>query len=325
MKVLCAGSGGFISGHLIGRLLRDGHDVRAVDIKAPEDWYQIHPHAENWVADLSEQTECNRAVDGCDTVINLAADMGGMGFIQTQQVATGLNVLISTYLILAACRAGASRYLYSSSACIYPEFRQDTTAGVQLKESDAWPAQPQDLYGVEKIFSEQMALSFYREHDLEVRLPRYHAIYGPEGTWDGGREKAPAAICRKVAEAKLSGRHEIEIWGDGNQTRSFCYIDDCVDGTLRLLDSDVREPLNIGSSELVSINELVSIVEDIAGVTLARRYLPGAPQGVRGRNSDNTKIKELLGWEPSISLRAGLEQTYAWVEEQVESHALVPA
>lgn len=254
---------------------------------------------------------------GVDQVFNLAASMGGMGFIQTQQYATGLNASISTSVLKAAVEAKVDRYLFSSSACVYSEDRQDATDVPALRESDAWPASPQDLYGLEKLFAEELALAARRDHGIEVRLPRYHAIYGPNGTFDGIRAKAPAAICRKVAQAKLSGRHEIEIWGDGRQTRSFCYIEDCVEGTLRLMDSDVNDPINLGSSELVSITELVSIVEDIAGVELERTYDLSAPQGVRGRNSCNDKIRERLGWEPSISLQEGLEKTYAWVEAQV--------
>ncbi len=325
MTTLVCGAGGFIGGHIVGRLLADGHEVRAVDIKELESWYQSHPGAQNWIGDLRKDAECRRAIHGCDQVINLAADMGGMGFIETNKARCSLSVLINTHLLMAARdnSVHVSRFYFASSACIYPMYRQGDIEVTALREEDAYPALPEPGYGAEKLFSEHMTELFWDDHRLETRIGRYHNIFGTKGSWEGGREKAPAAVCRKVAEAKLSGHHEIEIWGDGQQTRSFCYVDDCVEGTLRLMASDIHEPLNIGSSELVSINELVSIVEDIAGVKLERRYNLDAPQGVRGRNSDNSKIKELLGWEPSIPLRAGLEETYAWVKEQVIARGVV--
>jgi GDP-D-mannose 3',5'-epimerase len=250
-------------------------------------------------------------------VFNLAADMGGMGFIENNKALCMLSVLVSTHMLVAARDAGVERFFYSSSACVYAADKQSTPEVRPLRESDAYPADPEDGYGWEKLFSERMARHFYEDFGLETRVARYHNIYGPLGTWRGGREKAPAAICRKVATAVLTGDHTIEIWGDGQQTRSFTYIDDCLEGTLRLMASDVREPINVGSDQLVTIDQLVDIVEDIAGVKLERRYKLDAPQGVRGRNSDNTLIRERLGWAPSISLEDGLAATYAWVYDQV--------
>lgn len=317
MKCVVGGGGGFIAGHMVRALLERGHEVTAVDIKPFGEWWQRHPDATNCVMDLSDSEAAHDACDGQDWILNFAARMGGMGMIQTQQVETGLNVLISTNMVHAASNANVSRYLFASSACVYPEYRQETTEGVPLKESDAWPAQPQDQYGLEKLFGEELALRFQSQRGLSVRLPRFHAIYGPHGTWEGGAEKAPAAICRKVIQAKLSGVHEIEIWGDGNQVRSFCYIDDAVEGILRLMESDYCKPINIGYSGLVTINQLVDIAEEIAGVRLDRKYNLSAPQGVRGRNSDNTLIKATLGWEPSIPLRDGLAKTYEWIHDQI--------
>lgn len=320
MQVCCVGAGGFIGGHLVARLLKDGHVVRAIDVKPTTEWWQLHPKARNYRADLSEREACEKAAAGCDWVINLAASMGGMGMIQTCQVETGMNVLISTRMLDAAVAEGAEHYLYASSACIYPDYRQDSPDVPALKEADAWPAAPQDMYGLEKLFSEELALRVHRESGLQVRLPRFHAIYGPHGSWTGGREKAPAALCRKVATSVLRGDYSIKIWGDGEQTRSFCYVDDCVEGVMRLMASDVNEPINLGSSELVTINELVTLLEEIASVELERSYDLTAPQGVRGRNSDNTMIQERLDWQPSIPLRFGLEATYRWVYDQARQN-----
>jgi GDP-D-mannose 3',5'-epimerase len=252
-----------------------------------------------------------------DTVFNLAADMGGMGFIENNKALCMLSVLTSTHMLVEAQKAGVDRFFYSSSACVYAAEHQTSPEVVPLKEEDAYPAMPEDGYGWEKLFSERMARHFQEDYGLKTRVARYHNIYGPEGTWEGGREKAPAAISRKVAQAVQSGDHRIEIWGDGEQTRSFTYIDDCLEGTLRLTASDIAEPLNVGSDELVTINQLVDIVEGIAGVKLERQYKLDAPQGVRGRNSDNTRIEKLLGWSPSITLEHGLEQTYRWVYDQL--------
>jgi GDP-D-mannose 3',5'-epimerase len=325
--VLVAGAGGFIGGHLVGRLLAEGHSVRAIDCKPLEDWFQRFDDVESRVLDLREADACREAVAGVDEVYNLAADMGGMGFIESNKALCMLSVLINTHLLSAAGEEGVASFFFSSSACAYPVDKQVEAAVTALKEEDAYPALPEDGYGWEKLFSERMCRHFMEDFGLRTRVARYHNVYGPHGTFAGGREKAPAAICRKVAEAKLSGRHEIEIWGDGKQTRSFMYIDDCVDGTLKIMDSDVEEPINLGSAELVSIDDLVDIVEDIAGVKLERAYNLAAPKGVRGRNSDNTMINERLGWEPNISLRSGLERTYAWIYDQLvrERAASVPA
>jgi nucleoside-diphosphate-sugar epimerase len=277
------------------------------------------------VLDLREKDACERAVDDATLVYNLASDMGGMGFIERNKALCMLSVLINTHLISAALAAGVERYFYSSSACIYPLGLQEAPDVTALKEADAYPAQPEDGYGWEKLFSERMCRHFREDFGLETRVGRYHNVYGPHGTYDGGREKAPAAICRKVAQAQLSGRHEIEIWGDGEQTRSFTYIDDCLEGTQLLMESDVTEPLNIGSSQLVTINRLVDLVEEIAGVKLDRRYNPTEPQGVRGRNSDNSLIRERLNWEPMTPLEVGLERTYRWIYDDLVALAEVPA
>jgi nucleoside-diphosphate-sugar epimerase len=316
-SVLVAGGGGFIGGWLVADLLERGYRVRSADVKAAEDWYQVHDGAENVVLDLRDLDACRQAVRGTSQVFSLAADMGGMGFIELNKAACMLTVLINTHLLMAANDEGADRFFYSSSACVYNADKQSQTDVVALKESDAYPAMPEDGYGWEKLFSERMCRHFEEDYGLQTRIARYHNVYGPKGTWDGGREKAPAAISRKVAIAKLTDSPEIEIWGDGEQTRSFTYIDDCVFGTERLTWSDVTEPLNVGSSEMVSINQLVDIVEGIAGLHLERNYLLDAPKGVRGRNSDNTRIRELFDWEPSTTLQAGLENTYAWVYDQV--------
>ena len=317
--VLVTGAGGFIGGHLVAELRRRGvAHVRAIDSKPNDDWYQEFDDVENRVADLSELEACRSACQGADTVFNLAADMGGMGFIETNKALCMLSVLVSTHMLVAAEEAGVERFFYSSSACVYAADKQDSAEVQPLREEDAYPAMPEDGYGWEKLFSERMCGHFHEDFGLETRIGRYHNVYGPYGTYDGGREKAPAAICRKVAHAKILGQDHIEIWGDGEQTRSFTYIDDCIEGTLRLTDSDVREPLNIGSDEIVTINQLVTIVEDIAGVPgLQRQYQLSAPQGVRGRNSDNTRITKLLGWAPSVSLTDGLEATYRWVYDQM--------
>jgi nucleoside-diphosphate-sugar epimerase len=316
-KVVVCGGGGFIGGHLV-RYLRDrGDDVRAVDIKPVEEWHQVQAGAENWELDLRDIDACREAVSGMDVAYNLACDMGGMGFIENNKALCMISVLINTHLLMACRDAGIERYFYASSACVYNADKQMSPAVIPLKEEDAYPAMPEDGYGWEKLFSERMCRHFREDFELRTRIARYHNVYGPFGTWTGGREKAPAAICRKVAEAKRWGRREIEIWGDGHQTRSFTWIDDCVHGTVRLLESEIVEPLNIGSSELVTINQLVDIVEAIAGVRLVRRYDVSAPKGVNGRNSDNTRILTLLGWEPSTRLRDGLETTYRWIYDEM--------
>jgi nucleoside-diphosphate-sugar epimerase len=319
-RVLVTGAGGFIGGHLVARLRADGHrDIVAVDKVALDRWHQRFDDVDSRCLDLQELEACRESVAGVHTVYNLAADMGGMGFIENNKALCMLSVLISTHMLKAALEAGVERFFYSSSACVYAADKQTNPAVVPLREQDAYPAMPEDGYGWEKLFTERMCRHFAEDFGLETRVGRYHNVYGPFGTYDGGREKAPAAICRKVAMAKISGSKEIEIWGDGNQTRSFTYIDDCVEGTLRLTASEVREPMNIGSEQLVTINQLVDIVEGIAGVSLKRRYNLDAPQGVRGRNSDNTLVRRLLGWAPSVSLQDGLSATYAWVFDQLSS------
>ncbi len=320
-KIVVCGAGGFIGGHLVNQLLADGHDViRAVDVKPVEEWYQVAPGIENLVLDLKDKDNCYRTAEDAQVVFQLACDMGGMGFIENNRALCMLSVLTTTHMLLASRDSGVERFFYSSSACVYNAEKQKDAAVVPLKEEDAYPAMPEDGYGWEKLFSERMCRHFEEDFGLQCRVARYHNVYGPHGTWNGGREKAPAAICRKVLEAKMSGSHEIEIWGDGNQTRSFMFIDDCLKGTRAIIESDIREPLNLGSSELVTINQLVDIVEDIAGIKLRRNYNLSAPKGVNGRNSDNTKIRRYLGWEPSIRLRDGMEKTYAWIEQ--EMHAL---
>jgi GDP-D-mannose 3', 5'-epimerase len=322
--IVVSGGGGFIGGHLVRRLLDEGHArVRAVDYAPLEQWHQVSSDAENVVLDLRLAESCQEALAGAGTVYNLAADMGGMGFIEANKARCMLSVLINTHLLEAARWAGVERYFFSSSACVYAAARQLTPDIEPLRERDAYPAEPEDGYGWEKLFSERMCRHFSEDFELVTRVARYHNVYGPHGTWTGGREKAPAAICRKVAEAQVSGRHEIEIWGDGEQTRSFMYIDDCVDGTRMIMDSDIDVPINLGSSEMVTINGLVDIVEEIAGIRLIRRYDLDAPKGVRGRNSDNTMILERLGWEPSITLQSGLEETYRWIYDQRTTLAAV--
>ena len=317
--ILVAGAGGFIGGHLVGRLLQEGHRVRAVDNKPESHWYQCFPAAENLRLNLEEKTACLAAVEGCDQVYNFAADMGGMGFIELNKGFCMLSVLINTHMLMAARICGVKRFFYSSSACVYAGSKQQNPDIPGLKEEDAYPADPEDGYGWEKLFSERMCRHFREDFGLETRVARYHNVYGPHGTFDGGREKAPAAICRKVIAAKLSGRHEIEIWGDGKQTRSFMFIDDCLHGTRALMDSDIVDPINIGSAEMVTIDRLVDFAEEIAGIKVKRNYRLDAPKGVRGRSSDNTLIKSKLGWEPSTPLRTGLEKTYAWIFDQMKN------
>ncbi len=306
--VIC-GAGGFIGGHLVRGLRARGIEVlRAVDIKPLEEWYQITDGVENLSLDLKDKEACLEATAGTTLVYQLAADMGGMGFIENNKALCMLSVLTNTHMLLAAKEQGVKRFFYSSSACVYNGDKQVNADVVPLKEADAYPALPEDGYGWEKLFSERMCRHFEEDFGLVTRVARYHNVYGPNGTWTGGREKAPAAVCRKVIEAKLSGQHEIEIWGDGHQTRSFMYIDDCVEGTHRIMESGIDEPINLGSSELVTINQLVD-----------------------GRNSDNTMIQRRLGWEPSIRLRDGLEKTYRWIEQEmfaegfVETQGLVTA
>ena len=308
------GAGGFIGGALVAELRRRGVTrIRAVDVKPVEEWYQVSDEVENLVLDLNLKDHCDAVAQGADQIFNLAANMGGMGFIENNKALCMLSVLINTHMLEAARAHGVQRYFYASSACVYNGDKQKDTNNPGLKEEDAYPALAEDGYGWEKLFSERMCRHFREDFGLETRVARFHNVYGPLGTWDGGREKAPAAICRKVIEAKLSGRHEITIWGDGRQTRSFMYIDDCLQGVQRIMDSKILEPINLGSSEMVTINQLVDITEEIAGIKLKRSYDLHAPKGVNGRNSDNTLIQKYLGWEPGTPLKVGMEKTYRWI------------
>jgi GDP-D-mannose 3',5'-epimerase len=319
-KIVMAGAGGFIAGHLMKELIKKGHLIRAVDIKPLKEWYQVFPEADNMVMDLRLRENCYKAVSGYNEVFNLAADMGGMGFIENNKAACMISVLINTHLLIASKDCGIDRFFYASSACVYNGEKQTDPNNPGLKESDAYPALAEDGYGWEKLFSERMCHHFSEDFGLITRIARFHNVYGPFGTFDGGREKAPAAICRKVIEAVLTGKKEIVIWGDGHQTRSFTYIDDCIKGIQDIMYSNIEEPINLGSSEMVSINELVDIVEDMAGYKLERKYDLNAPKGVRGRNSENTLIKQYLGWEPSIPLRKGMKITYDWISEQMRKN-----
>ncbi len=322
-KVLVTGAGGFIGHHLVTFLKQRGYWVRGVDIKYPE--FAPTDADEFELLDLRRWDNCLQATRGIDEVYALAADMGGMGFISSNhaQILRN-NALINLHTIEAARINGVSRYFFTSSACVYPEYRQMDANVTPLKEEDVYPAQPQDAYGWEKLIGEHLCRHYREEFGLETRIVRFHNIFGPLGTWEGGREKAPAALCRKIAYAKLTGNPEIEIWGDGEQTRSFCYIDDCLTGIYKLMRSDYHEPLNLGQDRMVTINQLADIIAEIAGISIIKKHVPG-PQGVRGRNSDNTRLRQVLGWAPEISLEEGLARTYAWIEEQVrarlEGHA----
>jgi GDP-D-mannose 3',5'-epimerase len=318
VRVLVTGAGGFIGHHLVRFLKEHGYWVRGVDLKDPE--YAPTAADEFLRLDLRRWENCLEATRGIDEAYALAADMGGMGFISNHHAQIlHNNILISTHTLDAARENGVRRYLYTSSACVYPEYRQLDTNVEPLREENAYPAAPQDAYGWEKLVTERLCEHYREDYGIETRTVRFHNIFGPLGTWDGGREKAPAALCRKVAVAKLTGNHEIEIWGDGEQTRSFCYIDDCVEGIYRLMRSDHHEPLNLGQDRLISINDLADLVANIATISIVKKHVPG-PQGVRGRNSDNSMLRRVLGWEPRISLEEGLARTYPWIEQQVASH-----
>jgi GDP-D-mannose 3',5'-epimerase len=314
-RVVVTGAGGFIGHHFVTHLKNNGYWVRGVDLKQPE--YSETDADEFLLLDMRERSAVERAVEGTNQVYAMAADMGGMGYISCNDAKIlHDNMLINLHTLQASIDAGVERYLYTSSACIYPEYLQESTMVTPLKEDDAYPAAPQDAYGWEKLISERACQYYRNDLGLETRIVRFHNIFGPLGTWDGGREKVPAALCRKIAVAKLTGNPQIEIWGDGEQTRSFCYVDDCVKGIYKVMQSDYSEPLNLGQDRLVTINELADMIAEIAGVEIVKKHVPG-PQGVRGRNSDNTRLREVLGWEPEISLEEGLAETYAWIEDQV--------
>ena len=315
-KILVTGAGGFIGHHLVKFLKEKGYFVRGADLKYPE--YEKTPADEFFLLDLREGENCMKVCDGMNMVFSLASDMGGMGFISANNaLILHNNLKISVNIIESARKCGVERIFFSSSACVYPEYKQTKKAVNPLREEDAYPAQPQDAYGWEKLITEIMMQHYMADYVIETRVARFHNIYGPLGTWDGGREKAPAAMCRKIAAAKLTGNHEIEIWGDGKQTRSFCYIDDCIKGIYELMMSDYKKPLNIGHTRLISINELADIISKIANIKITKKHIPG-PQGVRGRNSDNTNLKKVLGWEPQTTLENGLAKTYKWIEIMVK-------
>jgi GDP-D-mannose 3', 5'-epimerase len=316
-RVVVTGAGGFIGHHLVSFLKNEGYWVRGVDQKPPE--FSVTDADEFELLDLRERASCDRAVRNVHEVYALAADMGGMGYISAHNAKIlHDNALINTHTLEAAKDEGVERYLYTSSACVYPEYLQEDANVTPLKEEAAYPALPQDAYGWEKLIAERLCTYYREDFGLDTRIVRFHNIFGPLGTWTGGREKAPAALCRKVATAKLTGNSEIEIWGDGEQTRSFCYIDDCVTGIYKLMRSDYTEPLNLGQDRMVTVNELADMIAAIAGVEIVKTHVDG-PQGVRGRNSDNSRLREILGWEPAISLEDGLERTYTWIEAQVQA------
>ena len=317
-KILVTGAGGFIGGHLIKELLKRKYSVRGVDIKNIEDWYQNFSDAENYSLDMSNKDNCFKMVDGVDGVINMACNMGGMGFIENNKALCMLSVLVNTHLLMACKEYNVKKYFFSSSACAYNKDLQNDTTITGLKEEDAYPANPEDGYGWEKLFSERMCRHFLEDYGLDVKVARYHNIFGPNGTYDGGREKAPAAICRKVINSIIKKSDTIDVWGDGEQTRSFLYIDDCIEATLRLFDSNEHGPINIGSEEKVSINEMIDKIEIISQKKVKRNYQIDKPKGVRGRNSDNTLIKEKLNWEPKFSLSQGLEPTFKWIEKEIK-------
>lgn len=315
--LVVTGAGGFIGGNLVSALRARGHKrIRAIDFKPADQWYLRFDDVENLTLDLNLKEDCEIAAKGAHEIYNLAANMGGMGFIEQNKALCMLSVLVNTHMLLAASKYGVDKFFYASSACVYNGERQKAFEAPSLREEDAYPAMAEDGYGWEKLFSERMCRHFSEDFGLYTRVARFHNVYGPRGTWYGGREKAPAAICRKVIEAKVSGKHEIEIWGSGSQTRSFMFIDDCIRGIDLIMHSEILEPINLGSSEAVTINQLVDLAEEFAGIKLKRNYNLDAPKGVNGRNSDNTLIRKSLNWEPNTPLRKGLEATYRWIYDQ---------
>ncbi len=317
-KILVTGAGGFIGGHLVKRLIEQGHEVRAVDIKDFNEWYQHYPEVDNFCLDMSIKENCFKMTEGTDGVINMACNMGGMGFIENNKALCMLSVLVNTHMLMACKEFNVKKYFFSSSACAYNKDLQDQPTISGLKESDAYPANPEDGYGWEKLFSERMCRHFLEDYGLDVKVARYHNIFGPNGTYDGGREKAPAALCRKIIESILENKKTIDVWGDGKQTRSFLYIDDCVDATLKLFNSEFHGPINIGSEEKVSINEMISKIEKISNQKVSKNYQLDKPKGVRGRNSDNTLIRSQLNWDPKYTLYQGLEKTYDWIFQELK-------
>jgi GDP-D-mannose 3', 5'-epimerase len=322
MKILVTGAGGFIGGHLVSRLVSQGLEVVAVDIKNTNDWYQISSDSRNIVLDMSRIENTYSCTEGIDEVYNLACDMGGMGFIENNKAKCMESVLINTHLLQASRENGVKKFFYSSSACVYASFHQNTLEFEPLREADAYPADPEDGYGWEKLFSERMCRHFQEDYGIQTRIARYHNVYGAFGTYDGGREKVPAAACRKVIEAVKSGKYEIEIWGDGLQLRSFTYIDDCIDGTLKLMSSDYASPLNIGSSEMISINNLYKTIIDVNNLPYEKfkfAHNLKAPQGVRGRSSNNDECKKVLDWEPSVRISEGIKKTFDWISSELNN------
>ena len=320
-KILIVGAGGFIGGHLVKRLLDDRNYIVAVDIKPREYWFQEFEKAENHFSmDMKDIGNCRKVTKNIDYVFNMACNMGGMGFIENNKAECMQSVLINTNLLISCKETSVERYFFSSSACAYNKTKQQNVFIEGLRETDAYPADPEDGYGWEKLFSERMCRHFMEDYGLQVRVARYHNIYGPFGTYDGGREKAPAALCRKIIKAKKNNKYEIEVWGDGMQTRTFLYVDDCIEGTLRLFESDYSEPVNIGSDEQVSINQMIEIIEGISGVKkLNRVYQLDKPKGVRGRSSNNDLVKKILNWSYKIKLREGLKKTYNWISAEINN------
>ena len=319
MRYLVCGAGGFIGGHLVKNLMEEGHEVVCADVKPLEYWFQLFEENKNYSLDLKEYEHCLKVTKNIDFIYNMACNMGGMGFIENNKAECMLSVLINTNLLRACLVNKVQRYFYSSSACVYNAQKQNETFIPGLKEEDAYPAEPEDGYGWEKLFSERMCRHFTEDFGLETRVVRYHNVYGPLGTYDGGREKAPAAMCRKIAEAKMKNIKEIEVWGDGQQTRSFMYITDCIEGTKKLFNSNLKDPYNVGSSEQVSINQMIDMIEEIADYKVDRKYLLDKPKGVRGRSSDNTKIIKDLNWSPTLPLKDGLALTYNWIFNELKS------